>query len=304
MSKKDASLRGVTPPLAGTQFLIDVEHFSIGRSADCNLVIDEKTISAVHAVIKITEHGYNLIDQNSTNGTFVNDRRINSIYLNDGDLVRLDDIEFQFKGDGKPRYLDPDLLHSQGSPQPKAPKPVKQTKRNHAVTSRNGFRKPARRTLGVALAFAVILICFISGVVIVTSGESGNRQILARQVISATPLMHTHFYYEDRSTEELGRSIIIGSSLLLGLAAAGLGFRLISSLSAPEIALYVGLTYALLLFFGHLAALGFDISRLEKSVTDFLNMNASSVSQLGLVYLFVFATGFVISLSTASLLKR
>jgi len=305
MPKNNASLRGVSPPLAGAQFLIDVEDFSIGRSRECNLVIDEKTISAVHAVIRITEHGFNLVDQNSTNGTFVNGRRVNSIYLNDGDLVRLDEIELQFKSDGKARYISPALAPGYSTVRTTGAATVSNTNSKTASSSRNGFNKPARRLLGAFLALALILICYISGVLTVAaSAPSSSKSSIVREVVSATPLMHTHYYYEGLSSAQTGRSIIVGFALILGAAAAGLGFRLISSLSAPVIALYVACTYTLTLFFGHLAVEGFNYIKLERSIAQFLRMDASAFTQLAFVYLLVFVAGFIVSLSTASLLKR
>ena len=48
----------------------------IGRSPDCDIVIDNKLASRHHAVIQKIRDAYFIRDENSTNGTFVNGKRI------------------------------------------------------------------------------------------------------------------------------------------------------------------------------------------------------------------------------------
>ncbi len=62
---------------------------SIGRSGDCDLVfVNEKSTSIHHAVLRQREDSIELIDTQSTNGTFLNDARIERAVLKDGDVVR------------------------------------------------------------------------------------------------------------------------------------------------------------------------------------------------------------------------
>lgn len=62
----------------------------IGRSPECNTVLLEDGISRVHARIKVSALGEVVIqDMNSTNGTFVEGRRIRKATLEAGDKVLL-----------------------------------------------------------------------------------------------------------------------------------------------------------------------------------------------------------------------
>ncbi len=45
--------------------------FRVGRSAGCGLVIDDASISRVHAEFMVSEHGCRIRDLRSKNGTFV-----------------------------------------------------------------------------------------------------------------------------------------------------------------------------------------------------------------------------------------
>lgn len=52
------------------------EGILIGRSSDCQLLLDDDYVSTRHARISRTPTGYQVEDLGSTNGTFVNNQRI------------------------------------------------------------------------------------------------------------------------------------------------------------------------------------------------------------------------------------
>jgi pSer/pThr/pTyr-binding forkhead associated (FHA) protein len=61
------------------------------------IVIDETTIGRRHALIEYKEHSFWVTDQNSLNGTFVNNTRIESgMRLKHGDRIRFHKHEFEF----------------------------------------------------------------------------------------------------------------------------------------------------------------------------------------------------------------
>ena len=69
-----------------------VAKITIGREYDNDVVIDNKLASRHHAVIQKIKDAYFIKDENSTNGTFVNDRRIPEgkyIKLNKGDKITI-----------------------------------------------------------------------------------------------------------------------------------------------------------------------------------------------------------------------
>ena len=66
------------------------KRYSIGRSRDCDLVLDNAFISRVHAFLEEREDGVWLIDNASANGTFLNseqDRVVGERLLGSGDVV-------------------------------------------------------------------------------------------------------------------------------------------------------------------------------------------------------------------------
>lgn len=73
------------------------ERFNIGRDAEDNdLVIDDDAVSGHHARIKLEKDQFVLYDLASTNGTFVNDERIDKHALSDGDVIKMGGTAFSF----------------------------------------------------------------------------------------------------------------------------------------------------------------------------------------------------------------
>jgi hypothetical protein len=69
----------------------------VGTSPDCTIVLKDPSISGRHAEIAIAGRGYRITDLGSTNGTYVNDKRVTSEDLIDNDSVRLGRTNFKFK---------------------------------------------------------------------------------------------------------------------------------------------------------------------------------------------------------------
>jgi pSer/pThr/pTyr-binding forkhead associated (FHA) protein len=70
---------------------------TVGREG-CDIVLPDPEVSRRHATLRVTAQGPAVEDLGSTNGTFVNDRRIQGlVQLNDGDVVRFGNTEWQLR---------------------------------------------------------------------------------------------------------------------------------------------------------------------------------------------------------------
>ncbi len=67
----------------------------IGKNADNNLIISKKNISRKHAKISKIEDGQFLIEDFSTNGTYINEKRIKKFLLKKEDKLFLADYEIK-----------------------------------------------------------------------------------------------------------------------------------------------------------------------------------------------------------------
>jgi two-component system cell cycle response regulator len=73
------------------------KEYVIGRESDADLVIPRSAVSRQHSRLAQDEDGeWTLTDLGSTNGTFVNEERVESQRLSDGDQLRFGDAIFKF----------------------------------------------------------------------------------------------------------------------------------------------------------------------------------------------------------------
>lgn len=70
---------------------------TLGRHRDCDIVLDDHTISRYHAEIRHDGDGhYTLADAGSLNGTYVNRRVADHVALSDGDEIWIGKARFVF----------------------------------------------------------------------------------------------------------------------------------------------------------------------------------------------------------------
>jgi len=74
---------------AGESFHPTGERTRIGRSPECEIFLDDVTVSRKHAVLTQDDDRWKLEDQGSLNGTFVNRERVDSAVLSDGDEIQI-----------------------------------------------------------------------------------------------------------------------------------------------------------------------------------------------------------------------
>jgi hypothetical protein len=81
---------------AGETFRPQPGRTRIGRSPDCDVFLDDVTVSRNHAVLVEREGGFYVEDQGSLNGTFVNRRRIDTQRLENGDELQIGKYRLTF----------------------------------------------------------------------------------------------------------------------------------------------------------------------------------------------------------------
>src|SRR5712664_1884448 len=83
----------------GREYVITGASLVFGREAGCDVVVSGKDVSRRHAEIVQTPKGYVVVDS-STNGTFVNEERVEGQrILARADVIRLGDEQFRFYAD-------------------------------------------------------------------------------------------------------------------------------------------------------------------------------------------------------------
>jgi pSer/pThr/pTyr-binding forkhead associated (FHA) protein len=106
--RREFTLRGTKPVL--------------GRGNDCDLRIPTRDVSRRHCEIEIGPTGAVARDLGSSNGTYVNGKRIAEAALNPGDRLAIGPVVFVVQIDGKPAEIRPsDAAVPQVAARPRAP---------------------------------------------------------------------------------------------------------------------------------------------------------------------------------------
>lgn len=96
---------GFSPAAREPTRKIETGRVIIGRALDSDVILDSPQVSRHHAAIERFGETYQLVDLNSLNGTFLNDQRVSSAELEDGDLIRIESHLLLFQ-DGKVTKFD------------------------------------------------------------------------------------------------------------------------------------------------------------------------------------------------------
>jgi len=92
-------LRGVSGATFGKTFAL-TGTMVIGRQADSDIPVPAEEISRHHAKLQVTADGVLVEDMSSANGTFINDKRIQTGVLKPGEELRLDTVRFMLVAPG------------------------------------------------------------------------------------------------------------------------------------------------------------------------------------------------------------
>lgn len=112
----------------GKRFFLtdDMQEITIGRDTACDFSILEDVISRQHAKVVKKWGGIALIDLNSRNGAYINNKRVTEEFLHDGDRVALGTILLLFRN---PKEIDVKQLSEEISKRhpPLRPPPPKES---------------------------------------------------------------------------------------------------------------------------------------------------------------------------------
>jgi len=98
MSNRNACLVHIYPtgPGMGNRYTLADTPVVLGRGGDCDIRINDHSVSRRHARIQPGADGYYAVDLQSLNGTFVNDQPASMYKLKDGDYFRVGNCIYRF----------------------------------------------------------------------------------------------------------------------------------------------------------------------------------------------------------------
>jgi diguanylate cyclase (GGDEF)-like protein len=84
----------------GSRYMLKETPLILGRDDNCDICINDESVSRKHARIEPIGDGYGVFDLQSTNGTFVNNNRVSLHMLKDGDYLRIGNGIYRFLAGG------------------------------------------------------------------------------------------------------------------------------------------------------------------------------------------------------------
>ncbi|MCC2639142.1 MAG: hypothetical protein K0Q68_2861, partial [Moraxellaceae bacterium] len=125
-------VKALTGAISGKMFLMDGTKI-IGRDPGCDIIINGPHVSRRHAELSIRGGKLWVKDLGSSNGTFVNGKRMEEVALKNGDEVKFDAMTFKAVGpaeeedsfdEAEMTQFRPALASAKPAAAPPAPKPV------------------------------------------------------------------------------------------------------------------------------------------------------------------------------------
>lgn len=103
--------------LAGREFVVTGNRFTIGRAPDCDVVFDQGSVSRNHAMISLEKGRYILRDIKSLNGVSVEGKKVDEAPIGPGQVFAVGDVQVQLVFDPPPM---PEPTHAVGAAAPPA----------------------------------------------------------------------------------------------------------------------------------------------------------------------------------------
>lgn len=83
-------------PTAGARYLLDSDTTTVGRHPDADIFFDDVTVSRRHAEVLRSGKSFEIVDQRSLNGTYVDGERLDRGVLRNGAEVRIGKFRVNF----------------------------------------------------------------------------------------------------------------------------------------------------------------------------------------------------------------
>lgn len=88
-SSKTPALRVISGPQGELVLPLSKDHMTIGRSPNSDIFLNDRTVSREHAVISKNGDVYQIADQNSYNGLWINNTNVSVSNVKNGDIIQI-----------------------------------------------------------------------------------------------------------------------------------------------------------------------------------------------------------------------
>jgi pSer/pThr/pTyr-binding forkhead associated (FHA) protein len=90
------ALIGVSENVTGMQFILGKDKLEVGRRPNSDIVLEDKSVSSMHAQLINHSGQWKVLNLLSSNGTFVNGEKVSERFIVPGDRIAFAGVEFVF----------------------------------------------------------------------------------------------------------------------------------------------------------------------------------------------------------------
>lgn len=317
-------LVGESGAYKGNEYYVKKDVYIIGRAPDCDLVINENTVSGKHSRIsKVGDH-FTIQDMGSTNGTFVNDVKIDKKELRTNDRIKFDVFEFKYINPAevartvmteapdfskakqtmvRQQQVEPTQVIQEPQAPPAPPPPPQQPQARAseaAAVSSASFEKEGSLFVGLVVGLIVAFIFSYGGMflssLIATNFNIGDIANTFRAVVAIMPLLHTHVHW--MSTAWPVSDIVVAVVLPLSLLLGGIITQSIGRKNRFGTAILFSILYAIIAFVAMFAVMNFNLETLKSNMLLFCDLGITDplfnmIAGLGYIFGVMFVISFI-----------
>jgi pSer/pThr/pTyr-binding forkhead associated (FHA) protein len=313
MNELQARMVGLTGAYKGMEFYLSKNDFLIGRLPDCDLPLNENTLSAKHAKISRAGDRFEIIDLNSTNGTFVNGERITRKVLRSDDRIRVDVFEFLFVNPADvsrtviariPDAVKIDETVVRPLPETDVTQPVERIEVNPTPEPFPPQRSGGSVWGGLVLGLALALLIAGGGHLLVAWSfmRFSPIQGLLPVAMRTFPLAFLHTAWMNVHWSPLAVADLL--CLIFGLFAGGLATQSLGRRSRFAAALLFSIGFVLVSLLIQLAALKFDVGAWQPVLLTAGLGTGNPALNLAVVAIYFFWVSLIVSFCGALLGRK
>ena len=91
-----SALIGISHDVIGQQFVLTKDKIEVGRRPSSDIVLNNSSVSSMHAQVIKQDGGWKILNLLSSNGTYINGEKIIDKMINVGDLIAFAGSEFVY----------------------------------------------------------------------------------------------------------------------------------------------------------------------------------------------------------------
>ena len=88
-ARRETVLTVIRGPQTGVAFVLEPRTLVVGRDPQCDVFLNDMTVSRDHARIEPAGSAFQIVDDDSYNGVWVNNKNVRSALLHDGDFLQI-----------------------------------------------------------------------------------------------------------------------------------------------------------------------------------------------------------------------